>query len=774
MPIYQKYDSRIDGINIVAGQQDYSDFYDALSGLVSALIAQKEFKSATAIALDAIENYPEQSDLYALYAEACIAAGQFDRADRACMQGIGLDAKNPAVYRAYASVGHARGNYEQEAGRLRLLREKFPLFSEAYNQGIQIALDGKDWLQAAAICGKAMKNLPDWHCPCSMPAEASAPLFAWAKAPLNTTHMNRALRRLEVLRELFAARVDPYIEEAKIYLAQRRPHKAEEICKLAIKKFPANARLYEMLIDALDQSNKKEEGLVYARILAGIYSEDRNSLLSLIYERLLRQDAWPLAQELVDRHKNLFPDDCATAKVNFAIALQRDPENAEVYLRECLAAYSRHVILREPLGADARFYLNNLALLARHDQAAADRHKIIMETLLLTRPNPAPPGTWPKKFCLYIFPAGLSYIAIIIRHIPADMIDIIFKGDSYDPDMLKGIGLASYNILPQSELPNYQYILADNICRPPVQKGQTLISFFHGADASGAWNTTNTGAYFVPSQEAAYVGSLRLVGDEYKLLKNLDSTQKCEICYSGPYHIEPERKPKQELRRQVEEQYGFKFDPDRPVVLIIESAYCDLGQLFYAVRHLCQYANVIYKAWSDFETPIFPGDEYLFMVRETNWANNLLRYASDFIMAEYDSGSLISSLMLDLPIIPYYSRLVIDKVPPGQGAHRYEDEIPAQVLLPYRKYFGRHFTYLCRAYLHQHNLLVDVLDSARIRDLIAGGRYPEEFGPHFRILQNEAFGDYLREDAAEYTAAMLLKFVEKGTFGKDCSAILLK
>lgn len=746
---------------------------EAFAELIGLCLAAGQAGRALALCERALGQWPEDGEFYVMAIQANIALGNYDAAERTCLESMARLDDAQAPYEQYAAISQFKKNYAEAASRWQSVRRKFPAGEAGYLAGFEIAALCKNLGEAGAIALAALKNAPDSLGKMTADASLASQFLAWAKEPLAKLRYSEALRRLDVFGKLFPAKIESQLEKAALYLSMQRPRKAEEACLEGLG-LSTDSRLFELLFDSCWLQGKEKEAINFAFVACELAASQADVVTIFVY-RLLRGNWLRAAWALYLKHSQLYKPGCALARLKFALRLQGRPRQWRKYLAICVKDYENHVRLKLPLNVDSRFYLNALARLGQSDDAAARRHQVLLESLLLTilpKNSPAKPF-FPKKLCYYGDQYSLTYLATVIKKIPRESIDIIICKNRYESKILKTRALDSYNIVDEARLADYEYVITDTLFKFQPGPGQKLICFKHAVDNMED-PPAKCCALILPYETAMLEKPLRLVKAEFKLLTMVAQEQKCELCYTGAYHIEPPlRQDKAALRAELEENYKIRIPADKPLVYIVDGENVHTSHLVYAMNKIVKYAKVIYKPSYVIPKKLMRKIDKEVFILFDGFANNTIRYAADIILAEYFSGTCMSSMMHGLPIIPYYSTTVKHKAPTlaDRGPIHFLHYLWFYGLAEYKKYFNFTPKIFMLYQMYQRGFLCNILDAAKMKNsiLASSGKYPADL----EALQNDAFGRYLRENAAQKTAELILRFVSHGTFGQDCAAFFL-
>lgn len=102
----------------------------------------------------------------------------------------------------------------------------------------------------------------------------------------------------------------------------------------------------------------------------------------------------------------------------------------------------------------------------------------------------------------------------------------------------------------------------------------------------------------------------------------------------------------------LERKLGANLPKEKPIIAFFVDEYCDKTQVEEGVKKLASYASIIIKSYRGWLMQDVP-ETYNWP--DTGYAPNLLRFGADYILAGYQSGTLSTSTMLGLKIIPYYT-----------------------------------------------------------------------------------------------------------------------
>lgn len=387
-------------------------------------------------------------------------------------------------------------------------------------------------------------------------------------------------------------------------------------------------------------------------------------------------------------------------------------------------------------------------------------------------------------------PMEVPFYSPVIRCLPAEFVDVHVgtaaqsKDDSFFLENIMGKQLfahiaslrdAGYSVFP---------LAADSLsaCRSAVISRNfyyntllfdwenlqhiTFICLTHAVDARFLSANLPAHLYIAASQrQARFMEDSKATRGSraFTQLMQLPYKMRNEYAYSGPYHIgdwaQKRHWPKERLQGLLEEKIGSTLDARKPVVAFLEDEFSHLGQVVVALERLAAHVNLVVKM-----APTVRG-AYVWPVEE-GFAPNLLRFTANFILAGYHSGTLASSTMLGLPVIPYYTPLTHEG---GRGKHK-------KKLGGHRCYLPGNFAgeNVCVDILGQLNPPLNLMDTPGILDRMENRSWWADYAARLPAAQKNIFGDYCIDNAASRTAALLVRAVTHGSFGPDADAVRLR
>ena len=247
----------------------------------------------------------------------------------------------------------------------------------------------------------------------------------------------------------------------------------------------------------------------------------------------------------------------------------------------------------------------------------------------------------------------------------------------------------------------------------------------------------------------------------FNYIMSVPAALRDEYSYSGPYHIgkwaQKRSCSKKLLQEELAETFHFDFAPDKPIVAFLQDEFCHEQQVAEALQRLVPHVNLVVKG----RLPSIPG---IFVYPNIGYAPNLLRFAADYILTGYFSGTLASSTMLGLPVIPYYTPMI--------NSHgRYSNK-------------RARYTYYLDRSRRPDDIRLDILETINpplnlqnteeILARLADTSWWAEYSQRLPAAQQAIFGRYTIDDAAEKTATLIKRVFEQGSFGADTTAVRLR
>ena len=608
----------------------------------------------------------------------------------------------------HACLQHAenameQAHWEEATKRWVMVREMFPDDWRGYVRAATACIKLKKYDEADDLCRLAMKRIPG-----SIHA-----YLQYAENAMVQAHWEEATKRWAMVREMFPDDWRGYARAATACTKLKKYDEADDLCRLAMKCIPDSIHAYRQ----------------YA-------------------ENAMVQAHWDVAAIRWAMMQKIFPDDWFSHVRNAFDCLK---------LKPCSADMDHHPSRMKQIQSCIQSYIH-----------------YVEKTIMLQSREEILGCNFSKSPSAHVVEGGkilfvsstafkINYYINIIKFIPSAMMDICIKYPPSNQSILKEYRI-EHEILDKNAIncDKYSIILGDyhdicNIERTDIKK----IGLIHAVDS--APNTTHKLDLVITSSKNQVSDFCKkaLLYDQ-SILSN--SCQKfCEVAYSGPYHFDRFAPANDEekilLRNKITEKYGFHFEKNKIVIFVLEDEFSIHKQLIYCIDKLSKNRNlvIIFKSFPSINSDLFTDKKNILTINDNTVAPNLFRFASDFILAGYRSGSFISSLMCGLPVIPYYSRIEKNK-------------ITNSPFFPFRYAYERFTLSRCLMFsffiFSEYNFLFDLIDIRRIEKTIFGNDFTSWYTKNIQFIQNLVFGDYYNgEDAAKKAAEYIIEFSSKHTLG---------
>lgn len=393
-----------------------------------------------------------------------------------------------------------------------------------------------------------------------------------------------------------------------------------------------------------------------------------------------------------------------------------------------------------------------------------------------------------KDFAFYLTPEEIVYYGAIIRNLPYEFLDIhigptqktissflpLHKETQRHIETLADEG---YSVFPLNAnlLRHYRNVVLSSGFFGRLQthfdwqtgRRMGLACLFHSTDTPGRSNQFPASWYILAHQRQAQSPEKNKISRRenealFAQLMTLPREMLNEYAYTGLYHLgewtEKRHSPKDCLRAELEERLQSSLPAHRPVVAFLQDEFCHPRQVTQALEKLTPYVTLIIKG--NLPEPVTGAYTW----PEANYAPNLLRFAADFLLAGYHSGTLASSTMLGLPVVPYYTNLI------HKGGRVFGK------LDKYTAYLPGYFKdqHVCVDILEQLNPPVNLMDTQAVLERVHDAAWWVTYAQRLPTAQKIIFGDYEIDGAAAKTARLLVRIFGRGSFGEDAVAVRLR
>ncbi len=375
----------------------------------------------------------------------------------------------------------------------------------------------------------------------------------------------------------------------------------------------------------------------------------------------------------------------------------------------------------------------------------------------------------------------LPQYASVIKCLPTDLCDIyletyIHKSDAFmvvERRKLKNLGYNIINILSESKKREFRQKLV--LYSTIVCVDSSVITYFSPTEirklpcislphATSAANSTVPCRHQIFSYENAMQGLVTKKSNPKKFeeismlpIEDIDAA-----AYSGPYQIDDwtqkRHSSKEELHKELEEFVGQSIDKNKPIVAFFdEHQSCLLPDQIKATQALASSEEITFIAkffHNDWELPknaiIYPTKAH---------SANLLRFSADYVLAGFQTGTLASSLMYGLNVIPYHTNRTHHSV------YKFMADNQNVILTDYKEMIKG--TLFENAFNSIENFEVNINDTQALLNRIKDANFWKNYHEKLPEIQKSLFGNYLIEGAAQKTASLIIQFFGTKSFGND-------
>lgn len=395
-----------------------------------------------------------------------------------------------------------------------------------------------------------------------------------------------------------------------------------------------------------------------------------------------------------------------------------------------------------------------------------------------------------KDYAIYLYPRELNYFTPVIKTFPPQSLDIHISHNNKQKisfsdfaqdirDNISQLRDLSYTVreMDVSCFEGYRGVALTNIFFEPGASNMfnwpenywrpRLAGFYHQSGRSFFSEGRAPSYYFMASTRQAEIKEAHKVSrrkdpDLFMKLRRLPQNKINEFTYTGPFHLgewlERRHLPRELLRGELEEKMHCSFDPNKPVVAYFENFRNDPAEQRVALERLAQNVNLVTKLFTEGDTI-----KGAYVWPDSGYAPNLLRFASDFILASYRSGTFASSTMLGLRVIPYYTPTT------------YLD-VPRTKRVPYTHYLAPNFNKedINSEIIDKLNPLFNILDTGALLDRLGDAAWWLNYEENLPAAQNDIFGSYDMDDAVNRTSNLLKRVFEEESLGEDTVALKIR
>lgn len=747
--------------------------------LINSQISNKEYVEA----LNNLENlrkyFPEDHHGYSLTAKIYLELHDYKLAEKYSKLGIN-ESGHIINYTNLASALYKQKKFDEVLTILNEIRILDSTQSLIYTMGANTCLRQKKYTEAEKFCLDGMKYSPSYKNSLNLAA-----IYIKIGKYDKVINILKGINNKKVAR-----RADYYNFMACAYIKLRDYSKAEDICKQGIK----NAYSLEHLANlSIIYTIKKQYDLAL-NLLKQIrlqFPFKHTGYSRAVYIFLQINDFDSAERICVEGIKNAPCEKLYNlwAEIplikNYPIKYENIQETLQRYFIQYLNCMSISVL---------KTIINLYAIYSTDDFI---KYNLLLTTFLKNNSNTTLQEVKKDKLICFLLRDNkhFSYYKNIVNSLTNRNIDIVFeKNDiNFDSKLYSKFNIY-YGI---DNCTKYDVILTDISCfslhvKNANQnkskytklilswlKSKIIIGLYHSIDVSIKEHILKNYSCVILEnpKQLKYNTAVNIqpsTSNNLEIINNISPVNKTEIAATGLYHLDDcdyHSQSKSLLRNQLEELLEAKLPVDKPILGVLEDEVTLLGQLVTGLNKISKFATIILKPLSTNNYLLKKLSPSVLIYPDTELAPNLLRFSSDFILAGYLSGTFVSSVMIGINIIPYYSRFIKLKKESSEYIKPifWSSPIPNNfnILETTSQTFLLHNFY-------KFNYLFDILDANKIKNAIYEDKYINWYKENLSRLQKEGFGDYLLKGSAEKTSEYIIKFAQNGTLGKNCNSILLK
>lgn len=383
-----------------------------------------------------------------------------------------------------------------------------------------------------------------------------------------------------------------------------------------------------------------------------------------------------------------------------------------------------------------------------------------------------------SKVAFLLSAEQIPYFSELIKNFNTSQIDLIINGNQNKINQLMiEYNLSEFSYNNSSVLDHYKFVICDAIHIPTLTKDQYAIGLYHAVDAKPYPNFANKLALLIVScKNYAKCNTIELQSDESHHLIDIDPGEKCEIAYTGAYHAAHFLKfSKAELKNKIFAQYKIDKNEKRQILFVVEDEVCLINHIIKCVNDLSKNYIIFLKLGNSIGSQALNKlAKEIFIIDNGNYSNNLLRFGSDYIFASFYSGTAMSSIMLGLNLICYYSRVVKNK----------SNSLKHYCLRNYKTYFLKdNYSKLdsildddpqqsLQYILYRNGMLFDLLNSKKINHAISTGKINKFYQTNLKSIQEKVFAEYEYDNPAMLTQKYIIDFVRYSSLKSKCNFII--
>ena len=795
---------------------------------------QRNFKEALEIWREFRNNYPYMPAGYARGAWAYAELGYYLDAEKLALEGQKNIPYWPDSWNAYAEISMYRHDYREAVKRWAKVRDNFPVNYSGYNRAAsawlelgniehakELIMEGlarnpyqfEGYILLSDISSRTLdyENAKCYIESAKMLYPANGQVLAkLASIELLTRHPSKAKEIAADGCKKAPGSFDAHWSQYRQYNANDRIGKLKYL-NMMIEKFPTFGVLYqhkakmaedkdEAISICLEGTKKALNSFDPLIELASIYLassdvEKEGNILSILYERfkgkiivheylgknLLSKKDYLNAYLMLEKSINLFPSSQRLFELYIRCthrAIKTKVISSKESARLITLLYNQFNLLIHSNPKIFTLFINICSfLINEYPILKSIRHQLLYS--LYDRKAYFSSLKSPNKICFICLTHELTFWSEVIKNLPADKVDLIItQKDCNTDEVLIRLGLTNRNISYDIHaVKDYDVIICDALFLKSklLLPSQRIISLFHSLDGTPTpFSLERSHCHILSTKKHTEYGTINLHQGDLPIIENIPPNIKCELAYTGPYHAAHLRNlSKEDCRKKLKEEYGWEIDDSQPLVYMLEDEFSHFGQNIYCANKLSEFCTVILKTWVSYSSPLLNHlSPKVILLATPQMSNNIIRFASDYMMSGFISGSMISSIMFGSIAIPYYSKYVGSKMVKGAKKSYYTDYLPKIENMNTEATLSPQQILLNM--LETEGFFHNLLDIKRLKESILTDTYRNKFIKALPYMRKNIFGHYHLENPAQMTADYIMDFATNGTLGKNCSAIYLK
>jgi hypothetical protein len=287
-----------------------------------------------------------------------------------------------------------------------------------------------------------------------------------------------------------------------------------------------------------------------------------------------------------------------------------------------------------------------------------------------------------------------------------------------------------------------------------------MIYYTHGTDAV---LPSYPGSYMLYSSDWQFyrgMGKSKYMLDEQGMPVWAVNAKGGEGALAGLIHLGDwahVKETRAEFKRQAAQQFGMNLDPELPLLVYYTSLDHDCKEMDIGLAKLSEHANILIKDRDGLHSNV--KGKNIFTFTDKIWGTWLPRFAADFILAGYRSGSLSTAVMLGFPVIPVYTQYIDTFYKGGSyKIHGAQCDTNTRRFKIFTDCIGGVFSAIMK-HITPINISATDMILERINDVAYWKRYEDNISS----IQHSIFGRYYTQDAPARAAAYVKNILQHGT-----------